>query len=144
MHTVFCFCFYNLFQLQSVQAETMEEANPTKLKASAAFFLRSTRPVTWRLVQRWRGTHLGHPGCPSMSLREELVKSRGCATCAEPTCLILTSCRLDGRRWRRASVLTMAPWPVRQIVSWPLLSVEFYCHILQYCHLGFRRKTSIK
>lgn len=88
---------------------------------SASFAFRSTRPVTWRRVRRWRGTHLGRHGCPSTWLRAELVRSRGCATCAGPTCPTPTSCRSDAGRWRHASVPTMAQQHAKQIVSYPVV-----------------------
>lgn len=78
---------------------------------------RSTRPVTWRHVQRWRGTRRGPPGCPSTWLRVELVRSRGCATCVALTCPTPTSCRSDAGRWRRASAPTMGQQPARRTVS---------------------------
>lgn len=84
---------------------------------SDLFQCRSTRPVIWRRVQRWRETPLGLHGCQSMWLRAAPAKSNGCATCAEHICPTRTSCRLAAGRWRRATALMMEQRPARRTVS---------------------------
>ena len=67
-------------------------------------FYRSTRPVTWRLAQKFAATPPGPPGCQSMSVRMGQGKSRGLGTPAERCCMIPSSSSWARRSWRPGSV----------------------------------------